>query len=93
MFIRYNCNDFPISWIAQCEDGRQPMLMFMELPSKRIYPEYYTVISHPIDMMTIEQKIREEQYRSEEEILNDFKVSVSGYGLELFAKTFLIPNI
>ncbi|XP_018906134.2 protein polybromo-1 isoform X2 [Bemisia tabaci] len=61
----------------KCEDGRQPMLMFMELPSKRIYPEYYTVISHPIDMMTIEQKIREEQYRSEEEILNDFKLMFS----------------
>lgn len=25
------------------EDGRQPILMFMEKPSKKLYPEYYKV--------------------------------------------------
>lgn len=50
------------------------MLMFMEKPSKKSYPDYYDVISEPIDMLTIENNIRSEKYNSEEEILNDFKV-------------------
>ncbi|CAH1403720.1 unnamed protein product [Nezara viridula] len=57
-----------------CEDGRQPMLMFMEKPSKKLYPEYYKVIEKPIDMLTIEAYIRAEKYQSEEEILSDFKL-------------------
>lgn len=51
------------------------MLMFMEKPSKKLYPDYYKVIQEPIDMLTIENNIRAEKYTSEEEILNDFKVS------------------
>lgn len=58
------------------EDGRQPMLMFMEKPSKKLYPDYYKVIQEPIDMLTIENNIRSEKYNSEEEILEDFKVNL-----------------
>lgn len=50
------------------------MLMFMERPSKKLYPDYYKVIAEPIDMITIEEKIKQEKYKSEEEILLDFKV-------------------
>ncbi|XP_075218433.1 protein polybromo isoform X4 [Lycorma delicatula] len=60
-----------------CEDGRQPMLMFMEKPSKKLYPDYYEVIKNPIDMLTIEANIKSEKYASEEEILNDFKLMFS----------------
>lgn len=50
------------------------MLMFMERPSKKLYPDYYNIIAEPIDMLTIEEKIKQEKYKSEEEILQDFKV-------------------
>lgn len=50
------------------------MLMFMERPSKKLYPDYYNIIAEPIDMLTIEEKIKQEKYKSEEEILRDFKV-------------------
>lgn len=50
------------------------MLMFMERPSKKLYPDYYKVIAEPIDMLTIEEKIKQEKYKSEDEILQDFKV-------------------
>lgn len=53
-----------------------PMLMFMERPSKKLYPDYYKVIAEPIDMLTILEKIKQEKYKSEEEILLDFKVSL-----------------
>ncbi|KAK9506268.1 hypothetical protein O3M35_008237 [Rhynocoris fuscipes] len=57
-----------------CEDGRQPMLMFMEKPSKKLYPDYYEVITKPIDMLTIEANIKAEKYTNQEEILADFKL-------------------
>ncbi|XP_025412250.1 protein polybromo-1 isoform X3 [Sipha flava] len=56
------------------EHGRVPMLMFMERPSKKLYPDYYKVIAEPIDMLTIEEKIKQEKYKSEDEILLDFKL-------------------
>lgn len=61
----------------KCEDGRKPMLGFMEKPSKKLYPDYYEVISEPIDFLEIENKIRNEQYRTEQELINDFKLMFS----------------
>ncbi|KAI5726180.1 hypothetical protein M8J77_024956 [Diaphorina citri] len=60
------------------QDGRQPMLMFMELPSAKIYPEYYKVIKQPIDMCQIESNIQNEKYRSQDEILSDFQPVYTG---------------
>ncbi|XP_074113520.1 protein polybromo isoform X2 [Cotesia typhae] len=60
--------------IEYCEDGRQPMLMFMEKPSKKIYPDYYQVINDPIDMLAIEANIKAEKYQNENELIQDFKL-------------------
>lgn len=62
--------------VLQCEDGRQPMLMFMEKPSKKLYPDYYQVIAEPIDMLAIEANIKVEKYQNENELIQDFKVLV-----------------
>lgn len=58
----------------QCEDGRQPMLGFMEKPSKKLYPEYYEVIDEPIDFLEIESKIKAEQYSCEKDLVKDFQL-------------------
>lgn len=52
------------------------MLMFMEKPSKKLYPDYYQVIAEPIDMLAIEANIKVEKYQCENELIQDFKVSV-----------------
>ncbi|XP_043487082.1 protein polybromo-1 isoform X7 [Polistes fuscatus] len=57
-----------------CEDGRQPMLMFMEKPSKKLYPDYYQIIAEPIDMLAIEANIKAEKYQNENELIQDFKL-------------------
>ena len=44
------------------DDGRQPILVFMEKPSKKLYPDYYRVISEPIDMVTIDANIKNDRY-------------------------------
>lgn len=56
------------------EDGRQPIVAFIEKPAKREYPDYYEVITQPIDMETIESKIKGERYNTEEELISDFKL-------------------
>lgn len=42
-------------------DGRRLIDIFVTLPSKKDYPNYYKVISEPIDMTTIEGKIKSEK--------------------------------
>ncbi|XP_059047820.1 protein polybromo-1 isoform X2 [Achroia grisella] len=60
-----------------CPDGRQPMLLFMEKPSKKLYPDYYNVIDRPIDMLTIESNIKNDRYNSVDEMIADFRVMFS----------------
>ncbi|XP_050685082.1 protein polybromo-1 isoform X2 [Leptidea sinapis] len=60
-----------------CSDGRQPMLLFMEKPSKKLYPEYYNVIDKPIDMLMIEANIKNDRYASIEEMVADFRLMFS----------------
>ena len=38
--------------------------MFMQIPSKIDYPDYYLVISEPIDMAMIEEKIKSNRVSS-----------------------------
>ena len=56
------------------EEGRQLSTVFTELPSRKLYPDYYEIIDCPIDLAKIESKIRADQYETESEILQDFKV-------------------
>ncbi|CAG9569241.1 unnamed protein product [Danaus chrysippus] len=60
-----------------CSDGRQPMLLFMEKPSKKLYPEYYNVIERPIDMLTIEANIKNDRYNTIDEMVSDFRLMFS----------------
>lgn len=69
-----------LSLICKClmdyttEVGRQPLLMFMEKPSKRIYPDYYKIITEPMDVITIVNNIKNDKYASEEDFLKDFRL-------------------
>ncbi|XP_031335236.1 protein polybromo-1 isoform X3 [Photinus pyralis] len=68
----HNLAKFMLDYV--CEDGRKPMLAFMEKPSKKLYPDYYEVIAEPIDFLEIEGKIRAEQYSNESDLVKDFKL-------------------
>ena len=59
------------------EDNIQPIGVFMELPSKKDYPDYYEIISEPIDMNMIDAKIGKNQYKSEDEMISDCKLMFS----------------
>ena len=42
------------------------------LPSKKMYPEYYDVVEHPIDLRLIATKIQTNAYSNLTEIEKDF---------------------
>ena len=52
--------------------GRQLSLIFLKLPSKHEYPDYYDIIKRPIDMEKISGKIRNNTYECLEDAVADF---------------------
>lgn len=57
--------------------NRQPMALFIEKPSKKLYPDYYQVIQHPIDMNTIENNIKSDRYGTLDDIVGDYRLMFS----------------
>lgn len=56
-----------------CDDNNRPLhIMFQLLPSKRIYPDYYDIIEHPIDLKFIATKIQTSSYTNLCEMEKDF---------------------
>lgn len=53
------------------------MTLFWEKPSKKLYPDYYEVIQHPIDMNTIEQNIKTDRYCTLDDVVGDFRLMFS----------------
>lgn len=58
-------------------DNRQPMEPFLEKPSKKLYPDYYQIIQHPIDMITIEKNIENDRYGTVDDIVGDYRLMFS----------------
>jgi hypothetical protein len=50
--------------------GRSRSEIFMDLPSKQDYPDYYLVIKHPISFNTIRERV-ESEYNSIEDFISD----------------------
>jgi len=44
------------------QDGRRLVSDFMKLPPKKEYPDYYSMISYPNDLTTVQQRIADDAY-------------------------------
>lgn len=53
------------------KDNRQLSQIFMKLPSKLDYPDYYEVIKTPIDMEKISHKIKSNNYQHLDDLVAD----------------------
>merc|ERR1719350_2280228 len=60
--------------------GRQLSLIFLKLPSKHEYPDYYDIIKRPIDLEKISSKIRNSQYETLEDAVADFTLVFDNAG-------------
>lgn len=55
-------------------DGRNPAEPFLEKPSRKLYPDYYTIIQHPIDMNTILKNIENDRYGTVDDFVGDYRL-------------------
>lgn len=69
LLLMYNC-------ILDYKDSEGRMLseMFLELPDKKEYPDYYKVILNPIDMEMICERIERNHYMTEMDFIHDFEI-------------------
>ncbi|KAK6994776.1 protein polybromo-1-like isoform X1 [Biomphalaria glabrata] len=55
-------------------NGRLLRPIFMVLPSRKDYPDYYQVIMEPIHLTMIESKLKADKYPNEQALLSDFEL-------------------
>ena len=54
------------------EDGSELCETFIRAPKRRTEPGYYEVVTDPIDMLRIQQKLKMDEYSNMEELKEDF---------------------
>ncbi|EEB08644.2 ATP-dependent DNA helicase Snf22 [Schizosaccharomyces japonicus yFS275] len=61
----------------QDTDGRPINALFLHIPSKKLYPDYYVIIKNPISLDKIKRKISSLRYRNLQELVDDFMLMFS----------------
>ncbi|KAG6817936.1 hypothetical protein H0H87_012404 [Tephrocybe sp. NHM501043] len=56
------------------KEGRTLSLAFQKRPSKRLYPDYYTIIQHPIALEDIKKQLDNGSYQTLETVKQDFEL-------------------
>ena len=54
------------------EDGSDLCETFVRAPKRRTEPTYYEIVSDPIDMLRIQQKLKMDEYTNMDELKEDF---------------------
>lgn len=64
-----------LALVRELKDDTRPIKTeFLKLPSKKLYPDYYTRIENPISLEEIKEKIVSHEYRDTDEFVSDFRL-------------------
>ncbi|KAF0993275.1 hypothetical protein HZS_5546, partial [Henneguya salminicola] len=63
--------------LFETEDHRKISYVFYRLPTRKQLPHYYTIISKPIDIYSMEKKIISSKYKTWQEFLEDFELMIT----------------
>ncbi|CAH8496888.1 unnamed protein product [Schistosoma intercalatum] len=67
-------NLYKTVYYFRANDGHYPRDTFVSLPSRDVHPDYYQVISNPIDLTMIKHKMDEGKYSSHDEMVLDLQL-------------------
>lgn len=59
------------------EDGNLLCDIFIRAPNRRSLPDYYEVVSNPIDLLRVQQKLKTDAYQNLDELMNDFELIIN----------------
>ncbi|KAK0208011.1 SNF2-family ATP dependent chromatin remodeling factor snf21 [Desarmillaria ectypa] len=59
---------------CEAEDGRTRRDLFLQLPAKKTYPDYYQLISRPICMTQIQKRSQSSYYKTVQQFRDDWKL-------------------
>ncbi|XP_069101026.1 protein polybromo-1-like [Argopecten irradians] len=59
------------------EDGRLICETFIRAPKRRTAADYYDVVSTPIDLLKIQQKLKTEEYEDIDQLSNDIELMIN----------------
>lgn len=68
------------------EDGSMLCDNFIRAPKRRQEPSYYEIVTNPIDLLRVQQKLKTDSYEDAEELTTDIELLVSN------AKAFYKPD-
>ncbi|KAM9940503.1 hypothetical protein OXX80_000044 [Metschnikowia pulcherrima] len=60
--------------LQDAAETRQLVTAFVKLPSKKLYPDYYELIEHPLSLHEVSKKVSRDAYASTDEFIADFRL-------------------
>jgi len=69
------------------EDGSLLCDAFIRVPKRRQEPGYYEVVSNPIDLLKVQQKLKTDEYRDMDDLAADIQLMVNN------AKAFYMVSL
>lgn len=78
--------------VNDSQPPRQRASLFLELPSKKVYPDYYKIIKHPISIAEIQRKVDSAGYNSWEEFKADWSLMFANARTYNGAGSFVVKD-